>query len=65
MSRVRELPPVKRVRTDRIIYTFPLATLPEATRQSALVIVWHADGDIKTCFVPDITILKENGEVGE
>lgn len=55
----------KRVLKDRILYTFPLAILPNETRRSALVIVWHGYGEIVTCFVPDIGIVQNNGEVRE
>jgi len=56
-------PPCKSTRKDRIIYTFPLVSLPNESRQSALVLVWHEYGLITTHFIPDIAILKENGEV--
>lgn len=58
-SVTREVPPVKRIRQDRVVYTFALEPLPNETRQSALVIVWHEDGRLETHFVHDLSILKE------
>jgi hypothetical protein len=65
MYRVAASPVHKRELRDRIVYTLPLAALPGMGHHAAMVVVWHADGAIDTHFVPNIAILKQDGEVKE